>query len=142
MNLGNYLLYRLSTALTVLFGASALSFGLVFLTPGDPAETILDQREDTHPTPEAVEAFREAEGLNDPIPIQYVDWVVGISNGDLGESYYSSQSVTTLLVEHAPTTIELALASMVVALCIAVPAGIVSAVHRGDRIDIGSQLLR
>jgi peptide/nickel transport system permease protein len=140
MTLGNYLLSRLWSSLTVLFGASAITFGMVFLTPGDPAETILNEREDRHPSPEAVEAFREAEGLDDPIPIQYIDWLVGISNGDLGESYYSSQSVTTLLAEHAPPTIELAIASMVIALSIAIPTGILSAVHRGDRIDIISQL--
>ncbi len=140
MSLGNYLIYRLSSALTVLFGASAITFGLVFLTPGDTAETVLNEQEGTHPTPEAVEAFREAEGLNEPIPVQYIDWLIGIGNGDLGESYYSSQSVITLLVEHAPSTIELAIASMVIALCISIPAGILSAVHRGDPIDFVSQL--
>lgn len=136
----NYLLYRLVSAFTVLFGASVITFGLIFVTPGDPAETILTERADRTPSPEAIEAFREANGLNDPIPVQYVDWVVGISNGDLGTSYYSSRSVTTLLVENAPQTVELAIASLVVALCIAIPAGVLSAVHRGERIDIVSQL--
>ncbi len=140
MNLGNYLLYRLSTAISVLFGASVLTFGLVYLTPGDPAVTILTEREDAHPTPEAVEAFREAEGLNDPLPVQYLDWIVEVSKGNLGESYYSSQSVATLLIDHAPATLELAAASMIVALCVAIPAGILSAVHRGKPIDIASQL--
>jgi peptide/nickel transport system permease protein len=136
----NYLLYRLVSAFTVLFGASVITFGLIFVTPGDPAETILTERADRTPSPESIEAFREANGLNDPIPVQYVDWVVGISNGDLGTSYYSSRSVTTLLVENAPQTVELAIASLVVALCIAIPAGVLSAVHRGERIDIVSQL--
>lgn len=135
-----YLLYRTFTSLVVLFGVSVVTFGLIYLTPGDPAETILIQKTGQLPSEEAVEAFREEQGLNEPIYVQFVDWLGDVLRGDLGESYYSNQQVTDQIIQHLPATIELAVASMVVALVIAVPAGILSAVHQGETIDIASQL--
>ncbi len=135
-----YLLYRSLTASVVLFGVSVLTFGLIYLTPGDPAETILIQQTDQQPSQEAIEAFRAEHGLNDPVPVQYVTWVTDAVRGDLGESYYSSRPVADMLIQHFPATLELAAAAMAVALIVAVPTGVLSAVHQGKRIDIGSQL--
>ncbi|THE63937.1 ABC transporter permease [Salinadaptatus halalkaliphilus] len=136
-----YLLYRSLTATVVLLGASVLTFGLVYLTPGDSAETILIQQTGHQPSQEAVESFREEEGLNEPIPVQFVDWLGSALQGDLGQSYYSNRAVTELLVQHLPATIELAVASMAVALLVAIPTGVASAVHHGSSIDAGSQLV-
>ncbi|MFP8956065.1 nickel ABC transporter permease [Natrialbaceae archaeon A-CW3] len=136
-----FVLQRSVSAVFVLFGVSVLTFLLVFFTPGDPAETILRQQMGGQtPSAEAVEQFRADQGLNDPIPIQYVDWVASILQGDLGQSYHSDSSVTQLIVDNLWPTFELALAGMAVALLIAVPTGVVSAVHKGGRLDYGSQL--
>ncbi len=135
-----YLLYRSLTASVVLFGVSVLTFGLIYLTPGDPAETILIQQTDQQPSQEAIEAFRAEHGLDEPIPVQYVTWVTDALRGDLGESYYSSRPVADMLIQHFPATLELAVAAMVVALVVAVPTGVLSAVYQGSRIDVGSQL--
>ncbi|WP_049924394.1 nickel ABC transporter permease [Halopiger djelfimassiliensis] len=136
----DYLAYRLATSLVVTFGVSVVTYGLVFLTPGDPAEIILTQQLDRQPSAAEIEAFRAEHGLDDPIPIQYLDWLTDVLRGDLGTSYYSDTPVSTLIVEALPPTLELALASMAVALAISIPVGVVSAVHRGTPIDYASQL--
>ncbi len=140
MSSTQYLLYRSFTSLVVLVGVSVITFGLIHLTPGDPAKTILIQQTDQPPTEEAVEAFRAELGLDRPIPVQYADWVTDVLQGDLGSSYYSDRAVTELILQHLPATIELAVAAMVIALAIAIPTGVLSAVHRGEEIDIVSQL--
>lgn len=136
-----FVLQRSVSAVFVLFGVSVLTFLLVYFTPGDPAETILRQQMGGQtPSTEAIEQFRADQGLNDPIPVQYVDWVLSIFQGDLGQSYHSDSSVTHLIVDNLWPTFELALAGMAVALLIAVPTGVISAVHKGGRLDYGSQL--
>ncbi len=124
----------------VLVGVSILTFSLVHLTPGDPARTILRQRLHQDPSPEAVAAFRAEQGLDEPVYVQYGSWLADVMRGDFGESYYTGRSVGDLLVSHLPATLELAVASLVVALVIAIPAGVVSAVHHGGWLDVGSQL--
>ncbi len=126
--------------LLVLVGVSILTFLLLFLTPGDPAETILRQQMGGRtPSLEAIEQFRQSEGLNRPIPIQYVDWVTDVLQGNLRESYYQETPVSTLIINRIPATLELAVAGMAVALTIAIPTGIVSAVHKGKAPDYLSQ---
>ncbi len=134
-----YLLYRTATSLVVLAGVSGLTFALTFLTPGDPAETILRQQYGQTPPPDVVDAFRKKHGLDEPFVVQYLDWLSNILRGDFGTSYYSDREVISLLAEAIPPTVELAVAAMVVALVIAVPAGVLSAVHQGEWIDSLSQ---
>ncbi|MWG33759.1 nickel ABC transporter permease [Halomarina oriensis] len=131
---------RTATMLLVLVGVSILTFLLLFLTPGDPAETILRQQMGGRtPSLEAIEQFRQSEGLNRPIPIQYVDWVTDVLQGNLRESYYQETPVSTLIINRIPATLELAVAGMAVALTIAIPTGIISAVHKGKAPDYLSQ---
>ncbi len=136
----HYLVSRLATSLVVLFGVSVVTYGLVFLTPGDPARTILRQQLERQPSQAEVEAFRAEQGLDEPIPIQYLDWLSDALRGDLGTSYYTDTAVTTLIFDALPLTLELAAASMVVALALAIPTGVLSAVHRGTSVDYASQL--
>ncbi|ELY35880.1 nickel ABC transporter permease [Natronorubrum tibetense] len=136
----HYLVSRLATSLVVLFGVSVVTYGLVFLTPGDPARTILRQQLERQPSQAEVEAFRAEQGLDEPIPIQYLDWLSDALRGDLGTSYYTDTAVTTLILDALPLTLELAAASMVVALALAIPTGVLSAVHRGTSVDYASQL--
>lgn len=135
-----YLLYRTATSVVVLCGVSLLTFGLTFLTPGDPARTILRQQYGQTPPSAVVEGFREEHGLDEPVVVQYTDWLTGVLQGDLGRSYSSGRPVTELLAEALPPTLELAVAAIAVALVVAVPAGVVSAVHQGEWIDGLSQL--
>jgi len=135
-----YLLYRTATSLVVLCGVSMLTFGLTFLTPGDPARTVLRQQYGQTPSPAVVDAFREEHGLDEPVVVQYVDWLTGVLQGDFGSSYISGRPVMELLAEALPPTLELSTAALLVAIVVAVPAGVLSAVHQGEWIDSLSQL--
>lgn len=126
--------------LLVLFGVSVITFGLMFVTPGDPAETILRQQMGGRsPSEEAVEQFRAEHGLNEPIPVQYVNWVTDVLQGNLRESYFQETKVSTMILNRAIPTLELALAGMFVAIVISIPAGIISATHQGQLPDFASQ---
>ncbi|AGB39446.1 nickel ABC transporter permease [Natronococcus occultus] len=136
----NYLAYRLGTSLLVMFGVSVVTYGLIYLTPGNPAEIILRERLERQPSAAEIAAFEAEQGLDSPFPVQYADWLTDVLRGDLGTSYYSDTAVSSLIVEALPATLELAAAAMVVALVLAVPAGIASAVHPGSGVDVASQL--
>lgn len=132
---------RLLTMGIVLLGVSVLTYGLIFVTPGDPARTILTQQMGGQPpSQEAVEQFRAAKGLDDPFPVQYARYMGGVLRGDLGQSYYNDQAVTAMIAQRLPNTIALAVASMLVSIAIAVPAGVASAVDPGSRADYAAQL--
>lgn len=135
-----FVLQRAFSLVFVLFGVSLLTFSLIFFTPGDPAEIVLRAQTAENPSQEAIDEFRTQHGLDEPIPIQYVDWMGGVLRGNLGESYYHDTSVTTMIVQRFGETAELAVAAMAVALVIAIPAGVISATYRGRFPDHLSQL--
>ncbi|ELY90551.1 binding-protein-dependent transport systems inner membrane component [Natrialba hulunbeirensis JCM 10989] len=140
MDTAPYLVHRFGTSLVVLAGVSVVTYGLLFLTPGDPAEVILSQQLDRQPSEAEIEAFRAEHGMDEPVPLQYADWLTDVLRGDLGTSYYSDASISALILDALPLTLELAAASVVVALALAIPTGVLSAVHRGTAIDRASQL--
>lgn len=136
-----FLVRRSATVLLVLFGVSLITFGLMFVTPGDPARTILRQQAGGRsPSEEAVEQFRSEHGLDEPIPVQYVNWVTDVVQGDLRQSYFQETKVSTMILNRAVSTLELALAGIAIALVISIPAGIISAVHQGQMPDYLSQV--
>jgi len=135
-----YVLQRLATTVVVLFGVSVLTYVLIFFTPGDPARVILRQQMAREPTEADVARFREVHGLDEPLPVQYLNWLTDVLGGDLGESYYSSAQVGAIIARRVGDTVELAVAGMAIALLIAVPAGVISAVHRGSMPDYASQI--
>jgi peptide/nickel transport system permease protein len=111
---------------------------MMYLTPGDPAELVL--RAQTVHDQAAVERFREQYRLDEPVWIQYGHWLWDVLHGDFGRSYVTNRPVSAMLVDNAPSTAILAVAAMAIALAIAVPAGVVSAVHKGQVPDSVSQL--
>ncbi|MEY7852205.1 nickel ABC transporter permease [Natrarchaeobius sp. A-rgal3] len=136
-----YLLRRFGSSVVVLFGVTVITYSLVHLTPGDPARTVLAERQGQQPSETAVQEFRAEAGLDDPIPLQYLHWMADVLQGDLGRSYYGDGPVLDLLVASLPNTIELAGASILVAVAVSIPAGVVSAVYRGTWLDYTSQVI-
>lgn len=135
-----FLIRRSATVLLVLFGVSVLTFGLMFVTPGDPAETIMRQQMGGRsPSEEAVQDFRQEHGLDEPIPVQYVNWVADVVTGDFRESYFQETKVSTMILNRAIPTLELAIAGIAVGVAISIPAGIISAIHQGQPPDYLSQ---
>jgi peptide/nickel transport system permease protein len=126
----NYVLRRLLHVIPVMLGISIVAFVLVRLT-GDPASIMLPPEAPK----ETVEAFRREFGLDQPIIIQYVQFVWNAMRGDFGKSLRYREPVADLFLERVPATLELALASIAIALVIGIPAGILSAVKRNSVFD-------
>ncbi|MCB0044566.1 MAG: ABC transporter permease [Caldilineaceae bacterium] len=162
-----YIFRRLLQAIPTLVGISIISFFLAYSAPGDP---ISMYNFDPKATPEALEMLRRQIGLDQPVPIQYVRWMTGVSlrrgdhaaefqtddtrcrylasldlttcdsgkgviRGDLGMSLQTKQPVWDRLVERMPATLELGVTSLLLALVIGVPLGVLSAVYRGSIFD-------
>ena len=125
-----YLLGRLLQSLLVLLGVSFVVFLILHLT-GDP--TLLLLPPDT--SAEEIRRFREAMGFNDPVLIQYARFLRGAVRGDFGVSLRHGEPAFVLVVERLPATFELAGAALLVALSLAIPAGIISAVRRNTVLD-------
>jgi peptide/nickel transport system permease protein len=104
---------------------------LINLIPGDPATVILGPEA----SEQAKEQMRERLGLNDPLVVQYVDWLGNVLRGDLGDSLRDGTPVSQLILQRLPVTLELAIGTFLVSLTIAVVAGILSASNRGTWID-------
>ncbi len=137
-----YLVRRLATLPLLLLGISAVSFGLLSLAPGDPAEIVLRQRNPGQ-LPSAVEvtAMRAELGLDAPLPTQYVRWVSRALTGDMGQSFGSEKPVADQLARRTVPTVLLTAAALVLALMVAVAAGILSARRRGSALDAVARLV-
>ncbi|WP_174614591.1 nickel ABC transporter permease [Virgibacillus ihumii] len=126
-----FLLRRLSLMVIVLFLVSIIVFSLVNILPGDPAMLMLG----VEATPESLEALREEMGLNDPLYVRYFDWVAGVLQGDLGYSIQDNSPVMEILLNKIPVTLELTAFAFIIALVIALPIGIISAIRKGTALD-------
>lgn len=122
-----FLFRRIAILLPTLLFVSIIIFGLQQLLPGDPAIAMAGEERD----PETIAQIREKYHLNKPIHERYLIWIGGVLQGDFGESIRIQLPVSQLLVEKLPVTIELAILSMLVALGIGLPAGMISALYNG-----------
>lgn len=126
-----FLFRRTAQMLVALLGVSLIVFAIIHLVPGDPIRTALGTRFD----PEIYEALRVRNGLDQPILTQYFTWLGNALTGDLGVSFRSGRPVTELVLERLPATISLALAALLIALIVALPLGILSAIRQGTALD-------
>jgi peptide/nickel transport system permease protein len=127
-----YLLRRLATMLPVLLVVSVVVFSLIHLTPGDPVAIMLREESD----PATAAALRASLGLDRPLPVQYVTWLARAARGELGRSIRTNQPVSQAILERLPVTLTLAAAATVLALAVALPAGILSAIRRNSLGDV------
>jgi peptide/nickel transport system permease protein len=122
---------RLLIAIPTILLISVLVFFLQKLLPGDPVLALAGEDRN----PEILAFLREKYRLNDPLYVQYFHWVGNALRGDLGVSLRTQQPVTTLLAQKLPVTFQLALMALIIAVVIGIPAGIISAYHKGTWID-------
>lgn len=132
VRLGRLLLRRLGEAVPLLLVVSAVAFGLLQLVPGGPVEVYLSN---PGVRPEDLERLKRALGLDRPLWMQYVSWLGAFITGDWGYSFSDGRPVLTRVVERVPASIELLSASFVLAVTVAVPAGIAAALTRGTAVD-------
>jgi peptide/nickel transport system permease protein len=126
-----FLARRVAYSLVVLLGVLVVVFALVQLVPGDPVRIALGTRY----TPEAYAALRSASGLDRPLIVQFFSYLGHALTGDLGVSFRNGDPVTATLLDRLPATVSLGLVGIVIALAIAVPAGIWSALREGRVSD-------
>lgn len=137
-----YVLRRCVLVVPTLLGISMLSFALANLTPGDAAAAFVRRVEDKPaPTAEEVADARQELGLDRPLVMQYVSWVANAAQGDLGRSYATRRSVSYELARRIGPTLQLTALAAALALVVAVPAGIVSAVRRNRPFDHVARVL-
>ncbi len=137
--MSKYILRRLLQTTPVIFIMSVIVFGLTFLIPGDPVVAILGP--DTARTMESIEVARKKLGLDQPLPIQYLNWLAKALRGDLGRSTRNKQPVSETLIQRLPVSIELAFVSIIIAAAIAVPLGILAATRVNSGWDLTASLL-
>jgi len=126
-----YIVRRLLTSIIVLFMVTLLVFGALHIIPGDPTTLMLGMEA----TEEARRALRHQLGLDLPVHIQYLTWLGKVLRGDLGQSLALKDDISKLLVQRLPTTIPLAVLTMLIAVVIALPAGVLSALKRSSKTD-------
>ncbi len=127
----NFVARKFARLIAVVLAVSALTFLMVSLLPGDVAYLIVGQ----DASEAEVNAVRARLGLDRPIVERYVVWLWAALQGDLGLSLRSSEPVMDAILSRLPVTVELLVLSQILALSLAVPAGIVSAYYQGRRID-------
>ncbi len=135
-----YVLRRLGATLIVMAVVALFVFSLLFLTPGDPAAVIAGDVA----TADDIQHIRAKLGLNEPFLVQFGGWVWRLLHGDLGTSIFTNLPVTTLIGQRVQPTVSLTLLTLVVAVLIAVPVGVVAAARAGtwtDRLVMGFSVL-
>ncbi|MDN4608097.1 ABC transporter permease [Sporosarcina highlanderae] len=127
----SYIIKRLFSLIPVLFIVSIVIFSIIHLTPGDPTTYMLGEEA----TPEQIADAKKQLGLDQPIHVQYFNWVKKAAIGDLGSSYHMNMSVNDAIMSHIGPTLSLAILAEIVALLIAIPLGIIAAIKRGTATD-------
>ena len=136
MALGRFVLKRALQGIIVVWGVVTVVFGLRFITPGSPINVIapLDASAETK------RAIAQELGLDEPLYVQYADYVVGLLQGDMGYSYISNTQASSQVFARLPATFELAVVATIVAIAISIPLGVLSATRRNEPADYGATL--
>ncbi len=131
-----FIIRRLIFSIPVLLGILAVTFLLARAIPGDPCRAVLGERA----TPEVCDAFIARNGLDKPVFTQFIIYIGHVLQGDFGESLRYSRSISDLMIERLPVTLELAMTAMFFAIIVGIPLGVISAYRHNSWIDVGTML--
>ena len=134
--MSQFVFRRLLLLVPVLFGITFVTFALARILPGDPCFVVLGERA----TEEQCNAFREREGLNDPILVQFGRYLGDIVHGDFGDSLRDNRPVTEIILERLPMTLEVTLGAMLFSTIFGILLGVISAVRRNTAVDVGTMI--
>jgi peptide/nickel transport system permease protein len=129
--MASFVLKRLVSAIPVLIVVAVISFMLIHLTPGDPAAAILGGEATT----EQLDALRQTLGLDQPLPLQMARWFWRMLQGDLGQSIYMRMPVTQAILDRIEPTAMLSVMSIIIAVGLGIPFGIIAAVRHNSWVD-------
>ncbi|RSL35009.1 nickel ABC transporter permease subunit NikB [Salibacterium salarium] len=138
--MGTYILKRIMTIIPIFLLAAFLTFGMIHLSPVDPAEAYLAARH-IQPTDELLAQKRQELGLNQPLLVQYVNSVIQIFQLDFGESYVTNKPVWEEVSSRIPATIQLTLGSLIIAILVSIPLGFLAGIKKNRGIDHFSRFL-
>jgi peptide/nickel transport system permease protein len=127
-----YIIRRLLSSIPVLIGILLVTFSMARMVPGDPCTALLGE----HATQAICERFIARYGLDKPIPVQLGIFLGDVLRGDFGDSIRYQRPVSLMLVERLPTTIELSMAALLIAVMIGVPAGVIAAMRHNSATDV------
>ena len=130
-----YIIRRLIQASIVVLLVTIMVFIGMRLLPGNPLLMLIDRNQITQLSEEQLNAIRHSAGLDKPMVVQYIDWMGGIFHGDLGRSILSRTSVSQDIIKRLPVTLHLGILAFIFGLIIGIPAGVISAIRRGDWLD-------
>jgi len=119
----------------VALGVTVLTFALMRLMPGDPAALIARAKYGEEVRPDLIEQVRKDEGLDAPLPFQYLRWLARVARGDLGLSVASRQPVIGEIAARLPATFRLALAALLFSALVGIPLGVICAARKGKTAD-------
>ncbi|MBR3587144.1 MAG: ABC transporter permease [Oscillospiraceae bacterium] len=131
----NYILRKLLSMIPMLLIITFLIYVGVELMPGDVIDFLIPMDQLAEMTPEEVDAFRAAKGLDGPMVVRYFNWLKGVCKGDLGYSLQNNMPVGTLMMQKLPATIELSLAALFISTVLGILLGVVSAIRKGRLAD-------
>ncbi|MBQ4017238.1 MAG: ABC transporter permease [Oscillospiraceae bacterium] len=131
----NYILRKLLSMIPMLLIITFLIYVGVELMPGDVIDFLIPMDQLAEMTPEEVDAFRAAKGLDGPMVVRYFNWLKGVCRGDLGYSLQNNMPVGTLMMQKLPATIELSLAALFISTVLGILLGVVSAIRKGRLAD-------
>jgi ABC-type dipeptide/oligopeptide/nickel transport system permease component len=128
-----YFTHRVLATLPTLLGVVTFAFLLIHIAPGDPAELMLGDYAGV--SPQVLRDMRARLGVDQPLPVQYVRYLGQVLTGDLGRSFRTNQPVLSEIAAQAPYTLVLAVAGILLAILVGIPAGIISGVRRNSAVD-------
>lgn len=131
-----FLFRRLILLIPVIFGITFVTFALARILPGDPCYTALGERA----TEEQCNEYREREGLNDPILVQFGRYLNDVAHGNFGESLKDRRPVVQIVLERLPMTLEVTLGAMLFSSIFGISLGVISAVRRNTPVDVGTMI--
>jgi peptide/nickel transport system permease protein len=135
-----YVFARLLQAIPLLLGIVTITFFIMRLAPGDPLAAMQERLAIHNVDPATIEAMRDNYGLNDPLGVQYLNWLGDLARGDLGTSIRYGRPVSALIAEALPFTLQLTVLALFFDALIGIPLGVMSAVRRGSGLDRGVTL--
>lgn len=131
-----FILRRLATAIVLILGITAITFFLLNVVPGDPVTLMMKE----HISPDVIARVRAEMGLDDPVFVRYWRFLIGMLQGKFGYSYKLNRDVGGLILNAFPNTIRLSAAALLVAWCLGIPAGIISAIKHNTIYDYASMI--
>src|SRR3954447_162087 len=139
--MGTYLLRRLAISVPVLLGITLVVYVVISLAPGDPVDAMINPEMAASMGPGYIELKREELGLNQPILVRYGIWLKEVSQGNLGYSFMDRQSIAGKVGERLWPTLRLMLAAQLIAIIIAIPVGVLSALKQYSLLDYSATIL-